>query len=210
MNSSTCQPSLHLADLSYIHRTIALLTAARKHGHFCHVQLSKFKLDLAWLKNYLVGWNGISLMRLLAKESTQITVTTDTSGSWGCGGYLSPGGEWFFWQWEDGIKFESIVVKELFPILLAAASFGNQWQGSTVLSRCDTIMAVVVVLRSRYASDKRLMHSLRVLFFMEARYNFYILAQHTSAGTIHMQTTSRETTTRLSSQNALICQGSQP
>ena len=46
-----------------------------------------------------------------------------------------------------------------------------------MLSRCDN-MAVVAVMRSRYASDRRLMHLLRVLFFLEARYNFYILAQH--------------------------------
>ena len=43
-------------------------------------------------------------MRLLAKEPTQITVTTDASGAWGCGGYTSPSGQWFLWQWDDMIS----------------------------------------------------------------------------------------------------------
>ena len=77
----------------------------------------------------------------------------------------------------NGFSGSGMIGLNVFPILLAAALFGKQWQGCTVLSRCDN-MAVVAVMRSRYASDRRLMHLLRVLFFLEAHYNFYILAQH--------------------------------
>ena len=70
-----------------------------------------------------------------------------------------------------------IAVKEIFPILLAAALYGKDYTGCTVLYRCDYI-AVVAILKSRYAKDRRLMHLLRVLFFLEAHYNFVVIAQH--------------------------------
>lgn len=163
---------------SFLHRMIALLTAARKRGRFVPIRLNKeFQTDIAWWNDFLMDWNGISLMRLLAKEPTQVTVTTDASGSWGCGRYILPGNQWFFWQWDHRIQSEPIAVKELFPILLAAALYGPLWQGCTILCRCDN-MAVVSVLKSRYASDRRLMHLLRLLFFLESHFHFYVVAQH--------------------------------
>ena len=60
-------------------------------------------------------------MWFLAKESTQITLTTDASGQCGCGG------------------------------------------------------AVVAVVRSQYAANDRLMHLLRLLFFLEV-HNFNLVA----------------------------------
>ena len=42
---------------------------------------------------------------------------------------------------------------------------------------CDN-QAVGAVVRSRYAANDRLMHLLQVLFFLEAQYNFHLMAEH--------------------------------
>ena len=63
---------------SFLHRMIALLAAARKRSCYCPIRLNKqFQSDLAWCRLFVSGWSGIVLMRFLAKESTQITLTTD-------------------------------------------------------------------------------------------------------------------------------------
>ena len=163
---------------SFLHRMIALLAAARKRSRYCPVRLNKqFQSDLAWWRLFVSGWSGIALMRFLAKESTQITLTTDASGQWGCGGFIEPTMAWFQWQWDMCTINDSIAVKELFPILLATALYGKHWKGYSILCRCDN-QAVVAVVRSRYAANDRLMHLLRVLFFLEAHYNFHLVAEH--------------------------------
>ena len=157
---------------------IAILTAARKRSRFCPIRLNRdFAADLAWWDVFLCQWNGISLMRLLAREPTQVTLSTDASGNWGCGGYIQPDYKWFSWRWDNRIQADSIAIKELFPIVVAAAIYGKIWAGKGILRRCDN-QAVVATLNSRYAKDNRLMHLLRTLFFFEAQYNFRMSAQH--------------------------------
>ena len=60
---------------------------------------------------------------------------------------------------------------------MAAAIYGNKWKGYNILCKSDN-QAVVAVLKSRYASDKTLMHLHRILFFFEAHFGFHITAQH--------------------------------
>ena len=46
-------------------------------------------------------------------------VTSDPSGSWGCGAYS--GSQWFQLQWNDNLLNKLIAVKEMVPIIIAAA-----------------------------------------------------------------------------------------
>ena len=71
----------------------------------------------------------------------------------------------------------SIAAKEMLPILVAAAVWGQQWFGATVLCNCDN-EAVVVILQLGSAKDKKLAHMLRCLFFLEAKFQFTIVAAH--------------------------------
>ena len=76
---------------SFLHRMIALLAAARKRSRYCPVRRNKqFQSDLIWWRLFVSGWSGTALIRFLAKESTQITLTTDVSGQWGCRGFTEP------------------------------------------------------------------------------------------------------------------------
>ena len=56
----------------------------------------------------------------------------------------------------------SIAAKELLPIIAAAAIWGPQWGGSSVLCHCDN-EAVVAVVRGGYCRDPTLAHMLRCL-----------------------------------------------
>ena len=62
------------------------------------------------------------------KAPPQITLTSDASGSWGCGAYSSKG-EWFALKWPDSWVKIHITVKELLPIVMGIAIWGWQWSG---------------------------------------------------------------------------------
>ena len=87
-----------------------------------------------------------------SREVSSVTVTSDASGSWGCGAFCSR--QWFQLTWSDTLcdPTTNIAVKELIPIVIAAALWGGEWRGETVHCRCDN-QAVVSVLRSRTSKD---------------------------------------------------------
>ena len=70
-----------------------------------------------------------------------------------------------------------ISFKELFALLLAAAACGTRWNRKCVRWRCDNQTAVQVIA-SRSCRDTSMMHLLRCLFFLEAHYQFHIVAVH--------------------------------
>ncbi len=82
-----------------------------------HIRLSlAFRADLQWWATFLDQWNGTSMLSCLGKLPTSVTVTSDASGSWGCGAYC--GKEWFSVPWGDAWPGVHITVKELLPIVL--------------------------------------------------------------------------------------------
>ena len=52
--------------------------------------------DLQWWNSFIQGWNGITLF---PGRPLLDTVTSDASGSWGCGVLLEGGSSWFQFQW---------------------------------------------------------------------------------------------------------------
>ena len=77
---------------------------------------------------------------------------------------------------------ESIMVKELIPVVIASAIWGRQWIGHTVQCKCDN-EAVVAVITSRTSKNVPVMHLLRCLFFFEATFNCAIKAMHLPGAT---------------------------
>ena len=126
------------------------------------------KADLHWWDTFLEGWNGVALF---PGHPAGDTITSDASGSWGCGAFLEGGTAWFQLQWPLGWQGVNIATKELFPIVLAAALWGRKWQGKPVLFRTGN-QAVVAALALYSARDPHLVHLLRSLFFIEAHFDF--------------------------------------
>ena len=110
---------------------------------------------------------------LLIDQMCQLT--SDASGSWGCGAFS--GNKWFQLQWSPACVGKDIAFKELLPIVLAITTWGPAWRGSHLHCLCDN-EAVVSIVGSRYSGNPDLMHLLRCLFFFEAYYKMHITASH--------------------------------
>ena len=102
-------------------------------------------------------------------------MVSDASGSLGCHAFCLP--HWFNLQWSVNMQTIPIAVKELFPVVIAAAIYGNQWLGKLVLFRVNN-MAVVEVLKATYGREPHLMYLIRMLVFFAAHFNFWFSASH--------------------------------
>ena len=131
--------------------------------------------DIAWWLLFTDKWNGISLLWDLGLTRVDIYVHSDASGSWGCGAVQDL--QWLQLEWPPGLCHLSIAIKELIPVVLAAATFGKSWSGKSIQFVVDN-EAVVAVLNSTFCSDLYLMHLIRLLVFFAARFDFWFSAIH--------------------------------
>ena len=118
------------------------LSTIRKHmdAYICINQ--EFRSDLEWWYQMVATWNGVSILDPLKAEASDCLITTDASGSWGCGGFFD--NKWFQMQWDPRAHTTPlhITIKELLPVVIATAIWGRNWAGKTVRALCDN-MAVV-------------------------------------------------------------------
>ena len=153
----------------FLRRFIDLSTTAKKLHH--RIRLNRaFRSDLLRWETFLGVWNGVSMIQ---RGGAGATLTSDASGGWGCGAWTSSG-EWFQFQcW----KTVHITVKELAPIVVAAAIWGRDWRGKTVRCQCDNA-AVVAILRSSTSKHPLVVHLLRCLSFFLAYYCLFLDPVH--------------------------------
>ena len=95
-------------------------------NHFIQLNLQA-RADIMWWHIFIEEWNGVSLLWDLGLQAPDIQVYTDASGNWGCGVFLDP--KWFHLEWSSRLRPLSIPVKEMCPMVLAAATFGQEWKG---------------------------------------------------------------------------------
>ena len=117
----------------------------------------------------------MSLLAPIRAESPDAQITSDASGSWGCGAFFEE--KWFQLQWDHSSSPHHITIKELLPIVVGAAVWGREWSGKTIRARCDN-MAAVHILRSRRSKDPEAMHLVRCLCLIECTFNFTLVSQH--------------------------------
>ena len=67
-------------------------------------------------------------------------------------------------KWPPQLQETSIQVKEMIPVVLAAALGGKYWGGKMVQFRVDN-RAVVDIVNGLYSHEPHLMHLLRLLVF---------------------------------------------
>ena len=142
------------------------------------IRLNKsFHSDLAWWRLFLTQWNGVAMMPTLTNKRPEYTVTSDASGSWGCGAFCD--NLWLQIPWSDSTALlsQSIAVKEMIPIIASCVVWGHDWRGKHILAKSDNESAVHVIKR-RSCKDETLMHMLRCLFFIEALFGFTLVAEH--------------------------------
>ena len=159
---------------SFLRRMINLLSGPfASRGHHL-VRLNRdFRADLSWWVAFISEWNGVALM--LRPTDEHLHFSSDAAGSWGCG--ASWNRHWFQVQWDAQSLPLSITIKEMLPVILAAAIWGEQWHGKQAICYCDN-QAVVAVLSSRTSREANLMHMLRCLFYIEAFHDFSLRCVH--------------------------------
>ena len=159
---------------TFLRRMIDTSMLATQNHH--HIRLDYgFRSDLHWWSLFLDRWNGV---RILSSGSNthKAVVTSDASGSWGCGAFLDDG-RWFQISWQGFWSQVHITVKELLPVVVACAVWGRTTQGNSIRIRCDNA-AVVAILRSGTSKDKLAMHLMRCLAFFRAEFNLSLEAEH--------------------------------
>ena len=160
------------AGKAFLRQVISLVHSVAQPYH--HIRLNKdFLSDLTWWNIFAKHWNGAALIS--GSHDNDIILTTDASGSWGCGAWC--GTAWFQLQWNAKSQCLQIAVKELIPVLIASFLWGDKWRGHNVLLYCDN-EAVVLILNKRYSKDPYMAHMLRTLFFVEAQFQFQLKATH--------------------------------
>ncbi len=165
------------AGRMFLRRMINLAAARPYLGSW--IRLGKeYRSDIQWWRLLLDLWNGVtcSLLSLhLAHITPDVTIFTDASGSWGCGGHWED--KWFQCQWTKDWEGEGISVKEMLPVVLACALWGSQWTQRCVLVKTDN-ESVVHIVRSRTCKEPRTLHLLRCLQFFLAAFQIHLRIEH--------------------------------
>ena len=156
---------------AFLRHMINLSTSVSENHH--HIRLDKgFRADLQWWATFAPVWNGQCYLTAARLSQPDEILFSDASGSWGCGGIW--GTRWFQLQWLPAWANINIMVKELVPIVLAAALWGHLWEKKIILFRCDNQavvyciqchsskeeLAMQLLTRGNLGSGKNLRHSL--------------------------------------------------
>ena len=157
---------------TFLRELFRLMHLAKAPHHYVRLSAGA-KADLAWWKCFLQSWNGSSFFPLPYPSAH---VYSDASGSFGCGAVVDQL-SWFQLQWPAEWADVDISVKELVPVVLAAAMWGRHWAGKHIRFHCNNL-AVVMILSTRTAKTPPLMHLLRCFSFYCAHFRFHFSAQH--------------------------------
>ena len=101
---------------------IDLSTQAKQLDHFIRLNADAHS-DLEWWFRFIECWNGVSFLEAATRISPHFTITTDTSGLWSCRVVWE--NRWLQLQWVGPLKDALIATKELIPIVLAVAIWGQ-------------------------------------------------------------------------------------
>ena len=159
---------------SFLRRLIDLSMVVKHMDSYVRLNISA-RSDIRWWHLFAEQWNGTSMLYTFQRANPQIHVVSDASGSWGCGAYMDE--LWFQFQWPASMPDCHISVKEMVPVVMAAMVWGSRWEGLSVRFHCDN-SAVVALLNAGAVRDDSLMHLMRCLAFVSAKFNFVVSSCH--------------------------------
>lgn len=147
-------------------------------SHYRIVLNDECRQDLRWWRHLLREWNGKAFF-LYSEHTiaTELGLYTDASGAIGWGAYYGRQGRWIQGKWSGEAQPLSIEYKELFAIVAACSTWGQEWGRLRLVVNCDN-KAVVDCLASGTSKSPTVMCLLRKLFFVCAKHNFMVVARH--------------------------------
>ncbi len=168
---------------TFMRRLFELQKGRRKPYHQVRLCQS-MQSDLQWWATFVSGWNGVNIIGWRKERQRPVQVWTDASGNFGCRAVVPEVEAWLQLPWPESyapgllvLKEESITLKELLPVVLACAVWGEQWRERVVHVHCDNL-GVVALVNSGYSKVPPIMHLLRCLFFIRAHFQIEVLTVH--------------------------------
>ena len=146
----------------------------KRQDHFIRLNADA-RSDIQWWCKFAEPWNSISLLSTWSPQPPEITIFSDASGSWGCGATWEQ--RWIQLKWARMLEGSHISMKELTPIVIAAAVWGPQWKGKSVRAFADNTAAVAAI-NNQTSHIREMAHMLRCLAFITARFQFSLRAVH--------------------------------
>jgi len=156
----------------FLRRLIDLSTRVTYPEYFIRLT-AEARSDIKWWFQFTCHWNDCTMIPPPLREP--LTLVSDASGTWGCGTYWGPA--WFQLPWNKALQDSHISTKELAPIVLATAIWGNAWQGHTIRILSDNTAAVAAVNKGS-SQLQETVHLLRCLMFLTAHHQCVLEAQH--------------------------------
>ena len=158
----------------FLRRLIDLSTTVSRLSH--HIHLNKeAKADLLWWQEFLISWNGVSIIHDRPLVASELVLATDACLNIGCGGTF--GNHWFHGTWPQAFKDLVIAPKELFAILVAVYLWKDDLSNKQIILHTDN-MACYQVWRFGVAKDPNMMRFMRPLFSLCASHNINLLLHH--------------------------------
>ena len=177
---------------TFLRRVIDCINKLRHSSHRCRLS-SQFREDISWWKQFLVTFNGRSMMLDFRRP---IFFQTDAS-FYGFGALCSH--DWFAGSWTacptadhmllpnphwstaghaiDLSLRSNINYLELFPILLAARRWSPTWVNKRVCVHTDNTQAMSFINKGT-CKNPIAMTWLREIFWLSVRYNFHLRSRH--------------------------------
>ena len=167
------------AFVSYL---ISLSTTVKKLHHYVKIS-QECRLDIKMWTMFLKQWNGVSFF--LDQQETDgeaMQFFTDATPS-GFGGYFN--GRWFCDKFEENMIPEeckaSMALFELYPIVMSAVLWGEEWCKKRIIVNCDNESACEIINKGR-SRIPFIMKFVRRLVWCEAKFNFTIRASYIPTG----------------------------
>jgi len=136
---------------------------------------AEFHAELRWWRQFLPEWDGVSLISDWRwTENCDMDFWTDASGK-GFGAFWD--GHWIAGDFQGWAKDQSMAFKELYAVVAAVATWGDQWAGRKIRLHCDN-MSVCEILRYQNSRRAILAALLRTLYFLCAKAGCLITAEH--------------------------------
>ena len=127
---------------SFLRRLINLSMVPRNMDQYVRLN-GESRADLRWWRLFDCEWNGVAFFTTLGLDPPAHRITTDASGLWGCASVWQH--RWLQWRWPTEWSPVPIPRKEAFPIILALATWGKAWGGSTVEVAFDNSTVVAAL-----------------------------------------------------------------
>ena len=116
----------------FLRHLFALLSTTSNPCHFIRLNTIA-RADIHWWQCLINHWNGCSFF---PPPLPSAHVYSDASGSFGCGAFVQGTG-YFLLQWPQSWAPVEITAKELVPLVVAAALWGQRWSGNHIRFHTD-------------------------------------------------------------------------